>query len=331
VKGSSLLVYCRVAVQVRGAQIIYIYRYDIIDEHSKDINPNACPMPIARHRPSANDNRRSCNKTNVHTIPVVNTTVRNITMSLLVKASIKSDGSLASMDGFPVRVYRKTELYGWQAMQPKNSQGRRVKVRASPKHGCVVLHRIQVRVRLTSSPPPTNDTLKDEKDTSERKLAIEVPAMNDVLVVRRRQCILISSKLRSRSLVFKFNDLNSCLKFSDQLIQLNPNQTIQTIPNLDQNYVTAWDGTTMKEHNRYEMSREKDTQQVLSYVGRLLCDDRFTKFCNNLESNLLSSEDGLDMFNSLIGKNKCFSSNEKRTSYAIPALKEQADTLGRTM
>ena len=126
-------------------------------------------------------------------------------MSAFLNVASNLHGSTSSITDFPVRVYRKTELYGWQAMRPKNAQGRRVKITASPKQGCVVLHRIQVRVRLTSATP--NNLLKEKEENSGRQRAIEDPVLSDVLVVRRRHCILISSKVRSRSLIFKFNYL----------------------------------------------------------------------------------------------------------------------------
>jgi hypothetical protein len=224
-------------------------------------------------------------------------------MSLLASSAPNFHGNTSHMDGFPVKVYRKTEIYGWQLMRPKNAQGRRVKVKASPKQGCIVLHRIQVRVRL--SLPLSKDSMQENEGKSGRLRVMDDTATNDVLVVRRRHCILISSKSRSRSLIFKFNDLKSCLQFSDQLVQLNPHQTVPVIPNINRNYGKSWDGrSVMKEHNSDESGGKNDTQQALSYVARLLCDDQFVTFCNDLESNLLSSEDGLQMFQSLIDQTK---------------------------
>lgn len=249
-----------------------------------------------------------------------------MTMSAIANAASKRNDGSTHMDGFPVRVYRKTEMYGWQAMQPKNSQGRRVQVKASPKEGCVVLHRIQVRIRLTSQPP--NDSLKEKDENSGQHRIIEDPVVNDVLVIRRRHCILISSKMRSRSLVFKFNDLKACLQFSDQLVQLNPNQAIQTaIPGVDQNYSTSSEGRASTGRHPNDLTRERDTQQILSYVARLLYDDQFVSFCNNLESNLLASEDGLEMLNNLVGHSNSASLIKSPDSELTPTLKERADTL----
>lgn len=199
------------------------------------------------------------------------------------------------MKSFPVRVYRKTELHGWQVMSPKNKQGRCVQIRATPKQGCIVLHRIQVRIRLTSASDPLKEkeeqhAINDEKSKDSKP--------NDVLVVRRRHYILISSKLRSRSLVFKFKDLKSCLQFSDHLVQLNPNQTTTT--SMDQPSSTLGEDPTMTEDHAYKLTHEQDMQQVLSYVARLLYDGRFATFCQNLESSLMASEDGLPMLNHLV-------------------------------
>ena len=233
-----------------------------------------------------------------------------------MNATSRNDRTTGDMNGFAVRVYRKTEQHGWQAMQPKNAQGRLVQVRATPKEGCVVLHRIQVRIRLTSS--QSNNSLK-ESDENTRYQSFgntntnsKSSGANDVLVVRRRHYILISSRLRSRSLVFKFKDLKSCLQFSDQLVQLNPHQTIQTTtPSFDRKGSTSGEIRTMTEqNNKSKLHYEKDMQQVLSYVGRLLYDDNFATFCNNLESNVMASEDGVHMFNSLVGQTKNDSSQK---------------------
>lgn len=180
-------------------------------------------------------------------------------------------------------------------MSPKNKQGRCVQIRATPKQGCIVLHRIQVRIRLTSASDPLKEkeeqhAINDEKSKDSKP--------NDVLVVRRRHYILISSKLRSRSLVFKFKDLKSCLQFSDHLVQLNPNQTTTT--SMDQPSSTLGEGPTMTEDHAYKLTHEQDMQQVLSYVARLLYDGRFATFCQNLESSLMASEDGLPMLNHLV-------------------------------
>ena len=191
-------------------------------------------------------------------------------------------------DGWPVRVYRKTEQYGWQRMRPKNAQGRTVILRASPRSGCIVLPRIQVRIRLSSSTDETKD--------------------NDVLVVRRRNTMLVSSRSRVRSLVFKFADLRSCLGFSDRLIELNPNhQNVWSIPRTTSQMNGMFSSTS---HDRSkniadgtDLSSEEN-QQVLSLVGRLLCDEDFAKLCNNLESSIRASEDGLQLLSALISDSK---------------------------
>lgn len=187
-------------------------------------------------------------------------------------------------DGWPVRVYRKTEQLGWQRMKPINSQGRTVVIRASPRSGCIVLPRIQVRIRLLTS----------TKDGSKEK--------DDVVVVRRRNAILVSSRSRVRSLVFKFADLKSCLEFSDRLVELNPSilnvrrnrsflSSLVTSAGHFETKTRAVDGPDLS---------TADNQQVLSLVGRLLCDENFKQLCNNLESSIRASEDGMELLSTLI-------------------------------
>ena len=224
-------------------------------------------------------------------------------MSLVMNATSrnKNNGIISDNDvnnangGFVVRVYRKTEQYGWQSMRPKNAKGQLAQVRAIPKLGCVVLHRIQVRIRLTTASSSSPQDQSNAADIATRaKSSVIAANNNDVLVVRRRHYILISSKLRSRSLVFKFKDLKSCLQFSDQLVQLNPNQTIiqRTSPSFDRNGNTLCD----EEIPTNTLTHEQDMSQILSYVARLLYDDTFIKFCHNLESNVMACEDGVQLF-----------------------------------
>jgi hypothetical protein len=202
----------------------------------------------------------------------------------MTEASVVKISAGEVKDGWPVRVYRKTEQHGWQRMKPSNSQGRTVVIRASPRSGCVVLPRIQVRIRLLTS------TREGSKG-------------NDAVVVRRRNALLVSSRSRVRSLVFKFSDLQSCLDFSDRLIDLNPCLFSIRRPSsyLSSLFASAGlVGTHRCTVDEPDLSTA-DSQQFLSLVGRLLCDEDFEELCHNLESSIRASEDGMQMLATLIG------------------------------
>jgi hypothetical protein len=194
----------------------------------------------------------------------------------MAEASVVKIAASEVKDGWPIRVYRKTEQHGWQRMKPTNSQGRTVVIRASPRSGCIVLPRIQVRIRLLTS------TKEGSKE-------------NDAVVVRRRNALLVSSRTRVRSLVFKFSDVQSCLDFSDRLVELNP--SLFRIPRSPSNLNSVFANGTVEGPNL----SAAESQQVLSLVGRLLCDEDFKELCHNLESSIRASEDGMQMLATLIG------------------------------
>jgi hypothetical protein len=231
-------------------------------------------------------------------------------------------------EGWPVRVFRKTEHHGWQKMRPKNSQGRTVILKATPRHGCIALHRIQVRVRLSLSCDGDNVKNNEEKSPYTNVESKALPELdqgsnktkkflrNDVLVVRRRQSLLISSRLRLRSLVFQFFDVKSCLAFSDRLLELNPNPNLfantsrishpKSTPFSHQKNLETFGKRLPGNHdmtNRSNVvtpnSNDIENQQVLSLIGRLLHDEDFATLCSNLESCISASEDGLQMLNTL--------------------------------
>lgn len=213
--------------------------------------------------------------------------------SRMTEASLVKIAVSEVKDGWPVRVYRKTEMHAWQRMKPNNSQGQTVVLRASPRSGCIVLPRIQVRIRLFSS---SNDGSKN----------------NDVVVVRRRNKLLISSRSRVRSLVFKFSDLKSCLEFSDRLVELNP--TLCSIPRPSSNlndflYDVRQVDAVRSTNDCPNLIPALMSQDVLSLVGRLLCDGDFKDLCNNLESSIRASEDGVQMLSSLISDSKAHPSD----------------------
>jgi len=175
---------------------------------------------------------------------------------------------------WPVHVYRRTEL-AWQKMQPKNASGQNVVIKATPRRNCIVLHRIQVRVRLLSNKK------KDAGDDSESKTT----------VVRRRDCLLITSSQRLRALALKFRSEKDCLEFSDRLVALNPPPEKAIL-----------DKATSAKSMTRDHGTTSDSHQLLSYVGRLLHDEDFADMVDNLETCIASSEDGARMLDALVNE-----------------------------
>lgn len=206
---------------------------------------------------------------------------------------------------WPVRVYRLTAENGWQKLQPRNSLGRKVAISATPRHNCIVLHRIQVRLRFADISMTNNNSNNNIGTTGEA--ATNAAADNSYgLVTRRRDRILISSQQRLKSLVLQFKDLQTCLEFSDFLVDLNPS--------LERSLLSGekmYDVDTIRTMKMRHRSRDShsgagshtashiENQNAISYVGRLLQDDDFANMCDNLEACIAASEDGAQLFAAL--------------------------------
>lgn len=147
---------------------------------------------------------------------------------------------------WPVRVFRQV-AEGWERLR-SNHQGRTIQVRAIPRKDCLVLPRLQIRVRIDASSETNRPT-----------------------VIRRRRYLLIySQQQRVRVLVLQFKDTKDCTSFTDQWIDLNP-------------------------QDRFISSVEQslDEPEVHHYLFRLMNDPVFVEFCRKLSAHLRSQPDGL--------------------------------------
>jgi hypothetical protein len=148
----------------------------------------------------------------------------------------------------------------WERMIAKNTANRTVLVKATPRLSCIVLRRLQIRVRLTTT------------------AASEQPSLLRMMVTRRKDRILIASNQRLRVLMLKFKSIQECLAFSDQLAALNPAPAI-VVP--------------------AQQAAVEPNNQVAFYISRLLHDPEFASFCRRLESSLVASQDGLKALQAL--------------------------------
>jgi hypothetical protein len=191
-------------------------------------------------------------------------------MALNPPASITPGAATTSLleKEWPVRLYRQLSSpngLSWQRMSAKTatSGGKRAVVKVAPRKDCIVLRRLQIRVRLVHH---CCDTNKKDNVADEPPLRMQV--------TRRRNRILISSNQRLRILLLQFKTETDCLAFADQLVALNPPPTVpQRLEAFSQNY--------------------QQQQDVFSYVFRLLHDPEFAGFCRRLESSLGSTPDGM--------------------------------------
>jgi hypothetical protein len=175
-----------------------------------------------------------------------------------------SHGNRAEKE-WPVHLSRKTAK-GWEQMHPKNKRNQLVVVKATPREGCIVFLRLRIRVSLTSRKG------SQEEDESQS------------VVIRRRSSIFISSNQGLKALVLKFRSEQDCLEFADRFTALNPPKVLST------------EGDRTLENGARNLTRHVDSndqsQEVLFYIARLLHDQDFVDYVNNLESCLASSADG---------------------------------------
>jgi hypothetical protein len=169
---------------------------------------------------------------------------------------------------WPVHLFRKTTK-GWEKMQPKNSRNQLVVVKATPREGCIVLLRLRIRVSLT----PRKSGQEEDESRS--------------VVVRRRASIFISSNQGLKALVLKFRSEQDCLEFADRFTALNPPKALLVSKEVDDT-VAESGGQNLTRH----IDSHDQSQEVLFYIARLLHDQDFVDYVNNLESCLASSTDG---------------------------------------
>jgi hypothetical protein len=182
-----------------------------------------------------------------------------------------------------VHVFRRMEKC-WQKVVAKNSKGQSEILKAAPRQGSIVIRRLQVRIKLL----PTN---KKQHGNSEHE-------HTRVNVVRRRQCILITSSNPRRVLMLRFHDLKSCLEFSDHLVSLNPPPERAAFLGME---AQAGIETVFPSYlsNRDDRTNDFCIRQILSYVGSLLHDPDFAQLVKNLEKSITSSEDGVSLLAAL--------------------------------
>lgn len=178
---------------------------------------------------------------------------------------------------WPVHVFRKTST-GWERLRPYNAQGQLVLTHVTPREGCVIFPRLRLRVSLKS-----NDSHQYRST-----------------VVRRRNSILLSSSQGVKAMILRFQSLQECLDFSDRFVALNP-LSVATDATKEQRDGTTEDDAAAAEQN----------QQVFFYMARLLHDQDFIDYVDNLEACLSSSEDGMKMLEALT---KSATSNNEGTA-----------------
>ena len=112
-------------------------------------------------------------------------------------------------------------------------------------------------------------------------------------------CPSRSSSGTSGALILKFRSKDECIAFFDRLVALNPTKTNRLLSQ-DKNKNTASTATRKRRMNpaidlssyKDDVSVKRRKGNVMSYLVRLLHDDSFLKFVNDIEDTLMSTQDG---------------------------------------
>lgn len=192
--------------------------------------------------------------------------------------------SSTEQDAWPVQVFRYTTGKGWESVDNAGDIDSD-DIMATPRQGGIEIRKFRVRIRLFAKQGDGDDNA----GYACRRLD-------------RIYCPSRSSSGTSGALVLKFRDKSECITFFDRLVALNPNESSRLLN--DKNETTSHsDSTTTSRKRRMnpalDLSSYKDDVSVkrrkfdiMSYVIRLLHDDSFLKFVDDIEETLMSTQDG---------------------------------------
>lgn len=214
--------------------------------------------------------------------------------------------SSTEQEAWPVQVFRYTTGKGWESVENAGDVDSDHAVMATPRQGCIEIRKFRVRIRLFG----------DQCGYASRRLD-------------RIYCPSRSSGTTSGAIVLKFRDKGECIQFFDRLVALNnvPTTTESSrLLNNNSDKITtsrkrrmnpAIDVTCNKDdvsvkRRKFDISTCRHElllycsfvnqfsltmiiisfQYAVSYVIRLLHDDSFLKFVDNIEETLMSTQDG---------------------------------------
>lgn len=180
-------------------------------------------------------------------------------------------------NAWPVQVFRYTTAKGWESVENVSDKDA---VTAVPRKGAIDIRKFRVRIKLCNG-----------ENT------------NVGYATRRLDRIYLPSRSGTSTagaLVLKFSDKSECITFFDRLLLLNkPTDSNNNMNTNDENALPLSDQNGRKKRARAEQALDLDEPQlkrrktdIFSYIIRLLHDDSFLKFVNDIEETLLSSEDG---------------------------------------
>lgn len=179
-------------------------------------------------------------------------------------------------ESWPVQVFRFTTGKGWEAVDNVGNSD----VQATPREGWRIdIPKFKVRIRLF-------DKQGNSPGYASRR--------GDQIYCPSR-----SSSGASGALILKFRSKEECIAFFDRLVSLNPTKSSRLLSQDKNNNASSTSTHKRRMDPAIDLSSYKDDMavkrrkgNVMSYLVRLLHDDSFLKFVNDIEDSLLSTQDG---------------------------------------
>jgi hypothetical protein len=209
---------------------------------------------------------------------------------------------------WPVEIYRKTTGRGWERALVSESVGQ---VMATPCVGGVEIRKFRVRIRAF----PKKNEQESKRNRGQSGIA---------RAVRRKKTIYFPSQRGNGSIVLKFQDVTDSIAFFDRLADLNIPNRFSMPPTVSNDPVVKHNdnGSPSKKVKNTKRDEDPDREDLeanernsllhllarkdesianrrktdaMFYIARLMHDEDFLSFVDQIEENLNSTDDGAKM------------------------------------
>lgn len=225
---------------------------------------------------------------------------------------------------WPLDVYRCSTTRGWEKQIPVHvtDEQHNLKPHATgiPKEGCILVKRFRLKISLACR--------TDGGDDQEEKGARPSQNSRDLSreVIRRNNCLLLTSKKRFRAILLKFPSVRDCLEFSDQLLLLNHSLPFLVEPTNKSNasavignasslagHKEMMQGTSLPRqpppaiitpassfHSDNALSIKLQMNDMFCHIVRLLHDDSVRNYVGQIEQFIHAFPDGKHILQALL-------------------------------
>jgi hypothetical protein len=183
-------------------------------------------------------------------------------------------------------------------------------ITVTPKSGCIEMKQLRLRIPLSSSKTP-NCCTSGSNGTDNASFAANTSAVVPSVTVTRRMDTILLTTTRGGCIVLKFTSLESCLSFWDELVLLNTTvDAAASTHDGDDNYEHSNNprkhllDLASRKSQRYERESTSSTANNIS-TGKYSSDYKYEEFRSML-IRLLHEEDFMDFVNEL---DDCLTSN----------------------